>query len=85
LIVEKTLPVCTDCDHGCFKVKDIQIDTVIIDLRLEAGNRIRRFIDVSKYVLDWHLIDVEFTAILKENDLIIKKSSTGAGAWPWCK
>jgi len=85
LVINKSMPICPECDGGCAKFKESQIDTIFTHVVIEPGNRTRKLFDLFEYIKDWHILDFTVTAILFENENILAKSSISSGGWPWCQ
>ena len=85
LIIDKSMPLCQECDGGCAHFKESKIDTINLPFSLEPGERVRKLMDVGSYIKDWRILWFEVDAALLQNKTTLLSSSTSAGGWPWCK
>jgi hypothetical protein len=84
-IIEKTLPFCTQCDGGCYKVRDVAIDTTFHRFVPAVGRINRHVVDVTRIVSDWHLIDLSVQATVFAGSKQLASADVLVGGWPWCQ
>ncbi len=84
LVLNKGIPVCTDCDGGCAHLKERVSKKITKQLKSSSNQQIRHLVDISKLVKDWHLIDIKLTATLYLGKNKVSTSTISAERWPWC-
>jgi hypothetical protein len=82
--IDKGLPICTQCDGGCARLlKRKDQDASIV---LNSGSTESRYlISISDLVSDWHMLDVNVSATLQLDTVVLERSSVSVKGWPWCQ
>lgn len=79
----KYLPFCTDCDVGCYGLKDTITQSASI--QVQSGPTVCRYLfSISDMIRDWHLQAVSVHATLTLNGIQKFESRIKVAGWPWC-
>jgi hypothetical protein len=79
--VEQKVPVCQECDSGCWKFKRWQ--RVSKSIRLAQAGK-RTIVDIGEMVPTWELMGIRVKAAILDGKRVIEESTFNKEGWAWC-
>jgi hypothetical protein len=79
--VEQQVPVCQECDGGCWKFKNWET----LSKSFPLSGKVKRYVfDVGNIIPSWNLMGIRVKSTVRDEKKVVEESNVEKEGWAWC-